>query len=114
TAMVNVALNYVLVPVWGIYGIIATSIISYGTLIAYRWVDTRRYCRLRLYPATLIPLGIMVVCGLVFNHITPVWANAALMVVLLAAIAASAPAFLKSQAMQKINSAVSRVMQKDS
>ena len=114
TAVVNVALNYVLVPAFGIYGIIATSIISYGTLIAYRWVDTRRYCRLKLYPATLIPLGIMAACGLVFNHITPTWANAALMIVLLAAIAASAPAFLKGQVRQKINSALGRVMRKNS
>ena len=114
TAVVNVALNYALVPAFGIYGIIATSIISYGTLIAYRWVDTRRYCKLSIYPATLVPIGIMAVCGLVFNHIAPVWANATLMLVLLVAIAASAPTFLKEQVRQKINSAMSRVMQKSS
>lgn len=112
TALVNVVLNYALVPTFGIYGIIATSITSYCTLIAYRWFDTRRYCKLSLYPSTLFPLGIIIACGLVFNHIDALWANVALMAALLAAIAFTMPSFIKSQVIHKTNSAISRVMRK--
>ena len=112
TALINVTLNCLLVPVFGIYGIIATSITSYCTLIAYRWFDTRRYCKLSLYPSTLFPLIIMIACGLVFNHIDALWANVALMVALLAAVAFTMPSFIKSQVLQKANSAISRVMSK--
>lgn len=112
TALINVAFNCLLVPIFGIYGIIATSIISYCTLIAYRWFDTRRYCKLNLYPSTLIPLGLMIACGLVFNHIDALWANAALMVALLVVVAIATPSFIKSEVRQKTNSAISRVMRK--
>lgn len=112
TAFINVTLNCLLVPSFGIYGIIATSIISYCTLITYRWFDTRRYCKLSLYPSTLFPLGIMIACGLVFNHIDALWANVALMVALLAAVAFTMPSFIKTQVRQKANSAISRVMSK--
>ncbi len=56
TAVVNITLNFVLTPLLHIYGVILTAIISYLTLIIYRWIDTRRYFTLHFYKRTMIPL----------------------------------------------------------
>ena len=42
SAVINVVSNYVLVQIWGVWGVIATSIITYTVLVIYRWFDMRR------------------------------------------------------------------------
>jgi len=60
TAIVNVTLNLILTPIFHIYGVIATSIISYLVLIIYRWNDTKKYFTLHFYKKTIIPLLLIV------------------------------------------------------
>lgn len=73
TAIVNITLNFILTPLLHIYGVILTAIISYLTLIIYRWIDTRRYFSLHFQPRTLIPLGLILVSAIPFylndNHL---------------------------------------------
>lgn len=70
TTIVNISLNFILTPLLHIYGVILTAIISYLTLIIYRWIDTRRYFTLRLHAKTLIPLSLIIVSAIPFylNH----------------------------------------------
>ena len=49
-------MNYFMVQKFGIYGVITTSIVTYGVLLAYRLHDMRRYFKLKLYRLTWIPI----------------------------------------------------------
>jgi O-antigen/teichoic acid export membrane protein len=73
TAVVNITLNFILTPLLHIYGVILTAIISYLTLIIYRWIDTRRYFTLHFQPRTLIPLSLILISAIPFylndNHL---------------------------------------------
>ena len=73
TATVNLTLNFILTPILHIYGVILTAIISYLTLIIYRWIDTRRYFTLYFQARTLIPVGLILFSAIPFhlneNHI---------------------------------------------
>ncbi len=67
TAVVNITLNFILTPILHIYGVILTAIISYLTLIIYRWIDTRRYFTLHFHARTLIPLGLILFSAIPFH-----------------------------------------------
>ncbi len=73
TAAISILMNFILTPLLHIYGVILTSIISYMTLIIYRWIDTRRYFNLHFHGATLIPLCLILVSAIPFylneNHL---------------------------------------------
>jgi len=73
TAAISLLMNFILTPLLHIYGVILTSIISYMTLIIYRWIDTRRYFNLHFHGATLIPLCLILVSAIPFylneNHL---------------------------------------------
>ena len=73
TAVVNITLNFILTPLLHIYDVILTAIISYLTLIIYRWIDTRRYFTLHFQPRTLIPLSLILISAIPFylndNHL---------------------------------------------
>lgn len=61
-AIVNIVFNLLLVKYAGVYGAIATSIITYLVLFFYRLHDMKRYFKLSFYPRTIIasliiPLG---------------------------------------------------------
>ena len=61
-AIVNIVFNLLLVKYAGVYGAIATSIITYLVLFIYRLHDMKRYFKLSFYPRTItasliIPLG---------------------------------------------------------
>lgn len=66
TAIINITLNFILTPILQIYGVILTAIISYLTLIIYRWIDTRRYFTLKFQARTLIPLGLILISAIPF------------------------------------------------
>lgn len=66
TAVANVVLNFALVPVWGICGILATSFISYSGLLAIRCIDFRRYFKIKLYKTTLVPIALCALCSIPF------------------------------------------------
>lgn len=73
TATVNIALNIILTPIFHIYGVIITAMISYLTLITYRWIDTRRYFTLHFQSMTLMPIILILFSAIPFyfndNHL---------------------------------------------
>lgn len=63
---INIVLNFVLIRWLGVYGVIATSIISYLVLLLYRSFDMRRYVKLKIAPAVAVPIVVAVLGGIPF------------------------------------------------
>ena len=66
TAIVNVVLNLILIPIIQIYGVIITAILSYLFLTVYRWIDTRKYFTLVFQTRTIIPIILILISALPF------------------------------------------------
>ena len=65
-SIVNVTLNYILVPIFGVFGAIATSITTYLLLVIYRYYDMRRYFKLSLYRSMIIAVAVMLLSAIPF------------------------------------------------
>lgn len=65
-AVLNVSCNYFLIPLWGLYGAIASNIICYIFLIVYRIFDTRKYMELTVTPKSLVAFVLMAIAGVYF------------------------------------------------
>lgn len=59
-AISNVTLNYILVPLFGILGVIATGIIGYIIIIFYLWNSTKKYFKLHFFKNTMVPILLMI------------------------------------------------------
>lgn len=66
-AIINMALNYFLVRHIGLYGIIFSSIITFQTLFIYRWIDTKKYMKVRFNTDNLPAIVILVVSGFLYS-----------------------------------------------
>ena len=102
TTAVNIILNFILTPILHIYGVILTSIISYLTLIIYRWVDTRRYFTLKLQPRALIPLCLIMVSALPFYLNDSHLMDAIYIILSFVVLAIFTPSELKASIMNKL------------
>lgn len=85
SAVINVVLNYILVQVWGIWGVITTSVITYLVLVTYRWFDMRRYIQFTLRRNTFAPLAVMLAAGVAYYLTHAWWQDLAVMLVAIAA-----------------------------
>ena len=86
---INVVLNCVLIKSLGINGAIISYAATYAFIIAYRWVDVRKWVQVKLFKSTLIPIGLMGVGALPFVLYTNAWIDVAIIVLCLVAIAAT-------------------------
>ncbi len=75
TGVLNVALNLVLAPRWGVWGVIAASMVAFAFFAAYRYVDTRRYFVLTPGWRTLVPVALMLATGALGYTPLPAWAQ---------------------------------------
>lgn len=87
-ALVNIVCNYFLVKYVGVYGAIATSIITYLVLFCYRLNDMKRYFKLTFYPSTAIAIAVILIGGVPFHYFNSWW------MLLLYMTAACAAAFM--------------------
>ena len=101
-AVVNVVLNVVLTPRWGVWGPIATLIATNGVLVLYRWHDMKRYMRLTLSPRLLVPLATLVVGAVAFYTLHWLWADALAMTLLIAVALGAMPAQLRNDLLTPI------------
>lgn len=53
TFTINVSANYILVQRWGINGIIISNILTFGALMVYRMIDTRKWMKISFNPANI-------------------------------------------------------------
>lgn len=59
SALLNIIFNLILDRWIGIFGVIISNILSYSSLIIYRYIDTRRYFKLRVETKAIIPFVII-------------------------------------------------------
>jgi O-antigen/teichoic acid export membrane protein len=71
-AIVNIVCNFILVKQFGVYGAIATSIITYTVLFLYRLHDMKRYFKLSFHPPTTIAIAIILI-GVIPFHFVDAW-----------------------------------------
>ena len=67
-AIVNVVLNFALIKPLGVYGVIATQLVTYLVLVTYRWHDMRRYFTLKIYHRTALPIVMLLVSAVPFYY----------------------------------------------
>lgn len=101
SAVVNVVFNFLLIGKFGVYGVIATLIISYSVLVVYRWIDSRRYFSISIHPRLLLPIGITIFMAVPFYCCTAVWQDAVAMAGALALMVVSCPSNIKQVAFAK-------------
>lgn len=73
-AIVNLACNFLLVKTIGVYGAIATSIITYLVLFVYRMHDMKRYFKLSFHSSAAISAAIIVLSALPYHYLNSWWA----------------------------------------
>lgn len=101
SAGVNVVLNFLLIGKFGVYGVIATLIISYSVLVIYRWIDSKRYFTITLVPGLLLPIGITLLMAVPFYCCTAIWQDALAMAGALTLMVASCPSAINQGAFAK-------------
>ena len=79
-AIVNIVCNIVLVKNFGVYGAIATSIITYLLLFLWRLHDMKRYFKLSFYIPTTIAIVILVIGAIAYHVIDSWWLSLVYMV----------------------------------
>lgn len=88
-AIVNVALNFLLIKPLGVYGVILTQFITYIVLFTYRWHDMRHYFVLKSSRRSLVPVVVMLVSAIPFYYCDGVVINIAYMTLAIGAIIAA-------------------------
>ncbi len=88
-AIVNVALNFLLIKPLGVYGVILTQFITYIVLFTYRWHDMRHYFVLRSSRRSLVPVVVMLVSAIPFYYCDGVVINIVYMTLAIGAIIAA-------------------------
>jgi len=87
SAIINVALNFALVPLLGMPGVVLTLILTYLVLFVWRWHDMKRYFRLRLpRQVVVVPLVLCIGAGVFYANLGW-WADLLGMLALLALLA---------------------------
>lgn len=94
---VNLLLNFLLIQRWGIGGIVASSILTYLSLFLYRMVDSRRFFRVKIPYAGMIPLAGCVVAGIIYYTVSDLYLQIIYVVILMAVLGVAMPAYVKSQ-----------------
>ena len=73
SSIVNVVFNFMLVRHFGVYGAIATSIITYLVLFLWRLHDMKRYFKLSFYSRTSIAVIIILIGIIPFIYVDAWW-----------------------------------------
>lgn len=102
SAVVNVALNFLLVSPFGVYGVVATLIITYLVLVTYRWFDTKRYFKLTLNRGIITPIVIALATSVPFYLSTAIWQDALTMVVAIGLMVYFCPKRIRKDVFGKI------------
>lgn len=101
-AAVNVALNVWLVPKLGIWGAVATLMVTYLVLVVYRWHDMHRYFKLRIYGSTVGYVAMALMGAVPFYLNDAVWQDVVCLVVCALVLAIACPASLREKIFNKM------------
>ncbi len=98
----NITLNFLLVPIWGVMGIIATNLIGYTLVVIYLWLDTKKYFRLHILKNSIVPLSILLISPIPYYYNSNSFVDIAFIVISLAIIGYSIPNDIKRLILSKI------------
>ena len=101
-AVANVVLNYLLVPLLGIWGVVITAIVSYSILLGIRIHDMRRYFVLKFYLRSMWPLTVCLVGFVPFYLVDCWWLDICYVLVALLVLAITLPVKLRSALQTKL------------
>lgn len=88
---INLTCNYIFINLMGVWGVILTSLITYGFLLVYRIFDTKRYFTLSISPSLIIPVLLVIACAVPFYMNTYIWVDIVVLIAALAIIVWSMP-----------------------
>ena len=96
----NLLLNFLLIQRWAIWGIVASSILTYLFLFLYRMVDSRRFFRVRIPYAGMIPLGGCLVAGFIYYGVSSIYLQILYVAILMVLLWIAMPRYVKEQLVQ--------------
>ena len=70
-ALTNIVLNIFLIPIWGLVAAAITTLIGYAVVLAMRWVDLRKYVKLKIGFRNVLFCSLLIVfqtCLYYLNH----------------------------------------------
>ena len=102
-AVVNVVLNFILVKLLGVYGVIITQLITNLVLVAYRWHDMKRYFVLRVDKRVAVPVAVVLLSAFPFYWSPGAWFDLLFMAAGLVLIAWSCGKDVRSLLLSKFN-----------
>lgn len=95
SAIINVALNFILVKRFGVFGVISTLIVTYTVLLTYRWFDSKRYFKLKVNHKVLPVIGVALATSVPFYLGSSLWQDALSMVVAFGLMMALCPSAIR-------------------
>lgn len=93
-AVVNIGLNFLLINLIGIYGVVTTLVATYAVLFAYRLHDSKRYFKVRFSAKTLLAAVIAVASAIPFYFTSSRLVDAAIVLFSCAMLAMLVPSIL--------------------
>ncbi len=72
TTLLNLVMNYIFIHIWGIWGIVLSSILSYLFLFVFRMIDSWRFFPVRISWGIIYPLLLLVSGAFVFYQVDSV------------------------------------------
>lgn len=102
-AVINVSLNIITIKLlpdeYKMFGAVFTAIVTYLVLVVYRWIDVRRYLKLKVKTSTLVPIAVLVLASVPYYMNQHLWQDAVTLVVAVAIILCFTPRelFMKIQ-----------------
>lgn len=108
SAVLNIIFNLILDRWIGIFGVIISNILSYASLIIYRYFDTRRYFTLKIDPKSIVPITIIIIGIFIYQLSDNIFTNLLYMVCAAMVLAFSAPAETKSLFKNRLNAVLKK------
>ena len=74
TTVLNLVMNYLFIRIWGIWGIVLSSILSYLFLLVFRIIDTWKFFPVKVSMEILYPILALIIGGIVFYEVdSAIW-----------------------------------------
>lgn len=108
SAIINLALNFLLTPLIGVAGIIITANITYLVLVVYRWYDMKRYLKLQIFKKTFIPILTSLVGLAMFYVMNAWWQDIVFMIAAIMVVIYTAPQFIHDEFITNIKNKLLR------
>ena len=101
-ATTNILLNFFLVPLIGVFGVIVTSIVGYLLVTIYLWFNTKKIITLHFYPNTYVPVFVILISLIPFYYNTTIYADTIFIIIATTINLMALPKDIKEIAKNKI------------